>query len=143
MNNDYTGKDRRSQSNTAMRILINVQEQTHACVKSLTRDVSRNSALTISNGVKLDTSIKYNEECDKRLKTVELWKAGHEGEGKGRDKVTTSIGKKITLYSVIGTFIIAALALYFTEIKPKLDLSLGVYNKLTVIEQKYQELLKP
>ncbi|KKK70889.1 hypothetical protein LCGC14_2919410, partial [marine sediment metagenome] len=50
----YNGEEKRSQANAALRILINVQQQTHSCVKSLTKDVSRNSALTIANGVKLD-----------------------------------------------------------------------------------------
>jgi len=138
----YNGEEKRKHANTALRILINVQEQTHACVKSLTRDVSRNSALTIANGVKLDTAIKYNEECDKRLTGVELWKAGHVGEGKGRDKLSSSIGTKITLYSVIGTLIIAALAFYFTSVKPTMDKAVGVYEKVSVIEQSYQDFLK-
>ena len=131
----YNGEEKRSQANAALRILINVQQQTHTCVKSLTKDVSRNSALTIANGVKLDTAIEYNKECDKRLKTVELWRASHTGEGAGKSKLHDKINVKITLLCTIGAFVIAGFAFYYTSIKPTLD-------KNMAIVQKFQELLK-
>ena len=131
----YNGEEKRSQANAALRILINVQQQTHTCVKNLTKDVSRNSALTIANGVKLDTAIEYNKECDKRLKTVELWRASHTGEGAGKAKLHDKINVKITLLCTIGAFVIAGLAFYYTSVKPILD-------KNVVIVQKFQDFLK-
>ncbi len=138
----YNGDEKRAQANSAMRILINVQQQTHSCVKSLTKDVTRNSALTVANGVKLDTSIKYNIECDKRLKTVELWRAKHEGQGEGRDKMSSRIGTKITLGCTIGVFVIATLAFYFTSVKPTMDKAVSVYEKVIAIDKSRQEFLK-
>ncbi len=135
MTKEYNGEEKRSHVNAAMRILINVQEQTHTCVKKLGDDLSRNSAKTVANGVKLDTAISYNEKCDKRLTKVELWKAKHTGEGVGKAKLHDRINVKITLLCTIGMFIIAGLAFYYTSIKPTLD-------KNTAIVQKYQELLK-
>ncbi len=133
---EYTGKDRRSQTNTAMRILIDG-------VKTLQTDKTRNSALTVSNGVKIDGILVFNKKCDSRMTKVELWRERHVGQGEGKEKLSDRLGAKITLYSVVGTLIIAGLAFYFAELKPKLDMSLGVVNKITAIEQKYQELLKP
>lgn len=143
MSKDYNGDEKRSQVNGAMRILINIQEQTHTCVKDLGKDVRQNTSLVIANGVKLDAAIEYNKECDKRLTGVELWKAGHTGEGVGKKKFSNSVGGKITLVCTIGAFIFAAIAFYYTSIKPTLERSIGAYDKIAAIEQKYQELLKP
>ena len=143
MTKEYNGEEKRSQVNSALRILIGVQRQTHTQVIELAKSVSRNNSLVIGNGIKLDTAIEYNKECDKRLTEVELWKAGHVGEGLGKAKLTDRIGVKITLLCTVGALIIAGSAFYFAELKPALDKSTGVYNKIAAIEQKYQELLKP
>ena len=137
---EYNGDEKRSQANAALRILIDLNKQTHKCVKSLEGDLSRNSAKTVSNGVKIDGVLEFNIKCDKRMTTLELWKAGHVGEGKGRDKLSTSIGTKITLYCVIGTLVIAGLAFYYTSVKPTLEMSIGAYNKIVAIEKTSQEL---
>ncbi len=143
MSKDYNGEEKRSQVNSALRILIGVQRQTHTQVIELAKSVSRNNSLTVGNGVKLDTAIEYNKKCDERLSDVELWKAGHVGEGLGKTKLSNRIGVKITLVCTVGALFIAAAAFYFTSVKPTLDKSVDVINKIAFIEQKYQELLKP
>ena len=143
MTKEYNGEEKRSQVNSALRILIGVQRQTHTQVIELAKSVSRNNSLVIGNGIKLDTAIEYNKECDKRLTVVELWRAGHDGEGVGKAKLSSKIGVKITLLCLVGTLFIAAAAFYFAELKPALNKSVGVYDKIAAIELKYQELLKP
>ncbi len=138
----YSGDEKRTQANSAMRILIDVQKQTHTQVVGLSKSVSRNNSLIVGNGVKLDNSIAYNKKCDIRLTSVELWKAGHVGEAVGKKSVFDRTGAKITLYCIVGTLIIAAAAFYLAELKPTLDKSMGIYNKISIIEQKYQELVK-
>ena len=59
--------------NSALRVLISSQEQTHSCVKELSRDVKRNTALVVANGVRLNIVIEKTRENDDRLTGVELW----------------------------------------------------------------------
>ncbi len=94
MTKEYTGKCRRTHTNTAMRILIDG-------VKVLQGDMTRNSALTVANGVKIDGVLIFNKKCEGRMTKLELWRERHVGQGEGKEKLSTSIGAKITLYSVI------------------------------------------
>ncbi len=60
--------------NGTVGILIELQKQTHACVKELQRDVTRNTAKTVSNGVKLDSIAANFKPYKAKVDDLEIWK---------------------------------------------------------------------
>ncbi len=136
MPKEYNGEE----INSALRILINTQQQTHGCVKDLGKDVKRNTALVVANGVKLDTAIEYNKECDKRLTGVEIWKAEHEGEEKGEEKRASKFNSKTTLLCIVGGFILSIIVFWFTTIRPSIDINTGLVFEIKSIKDQLSAL---
>ncbi len=126
--------------NSALRILITNQEQTHSCVKDLSRDVQRNTALVVANGVRLDTVINETRENDVRLTDVELWKERHSGEKTGKEERRSIFSSKTTLIcTVVGTLLVL-LSMWFTLVQPALNVSAEVLSTFKALNGQLSEL---
>ncbi len=66
--------------NEEVKLIIELQKQTHSCVKTLQKEVMRNSAMTVANGLKIGTVLENCKPCRAQLAEIELWKATHTGE---------------------------------------------------------------
>ncbi len=129
--------------NSALRVLISTQEQTHSCVKELSKDVKRNTALVVANGVRLDTVIKETRENDDRITDVELWKAGHSGEKIGKEERRSIFSSKTTLIcTVVGT-LLALLGMWFSLVQPALSMNAEVLSEFKALNGQLSELEMP
>lgn len=113
------------------RLIIATQEK----VDSLAISVSRRNAVMAAIDVKVGIALAYKRECDDRLSYVEEWKNTHAGEESGKKK-------NIVLISTVAGLLIAGASFWYTTIKPTLDKSVGLINKVAFIEQIYQEQTK-
>ncbi len=126
--------------NSALRVLISTQEQTHSCVKELSKDVKRNTALVVANGVRLDTVIKETRENDDRITSVELWKATHSGEKIGKEERRSIFSSKTTLIcTVVGT-LLALLGMWLTLVQPALSMNAEVLSEFKALNGQLLEL---
>ncbi len=129
--------------NSALRVLISSQEQTHSCVKELSKDVKRNTALVVANGVRLDTVIKETRENDDRLTDVELWRATHSGVKIGKEERRSIFSSKTTLIcTVVGT-LLALLGMWFTLVQPALSMNAEVLSEFKALNGQLSELEMP
>ncbi len=126
---------------SALRILISSQEQTHSCVKELGKDVKRNTAFVVANGVKLETVIKDIEQNDVRLTNVELWSAKHVGEKTGREERRSIFSSKTTLICTIAGTLLALLGMWFTLVQPALSMNAEVLSNFKAINGQLSELV--
>lgn len=123
-----------SEEYNAISVLVDLQKQTHSCVKELSRDVKRNTALTVANGVKLETVIKESKDNNNRLDGVELWQAGHMGEAKGKEHRETRFTSRTTLICVIGGTLLTLLGLWFSFVQPALNANADLIQEVQKIE---------
>ncbi len=127
-------------TNEEANLLIELQKRTHSCVKNLDRDVKRNTALVVANGVKLDTAIDSNKKCDTRLTKIELWKATHTGEATGKVHKASRFNTKTTLICVVGVALLTLLGFWFTTVQPALNLSADMLSQFKAINGQLLEL---
>ncbi len=129
--------------NSALNVLISNQEQTHSCVKELGKDVKRNTALVVANGVRLNMVLDKSRENDTRLTDVELWKAGHSGEIIGKEKTRSRFSSKTTLICTIAGTLLALLGMWFTIVQPALNVSAEVLTQFKALNGQLSELKLP
>ncbi len=121
---------------SSVSILIDLNRQTHSCVKAFQRDLSRNTAMTVANGVMINEVKKNCTPCRAQVKELELWRAGHEGEATGCERKKRWYETKTTL---ICTIIITLLTLFggwFTYVRP----ILGMKNSMTTSLEKFEAI---
>lgn len=114
-----------------------IHEDVITCIK----EVSRAQGLIKMNYnriVKIDEEV---EKCFGKVSKMEVWKAGHVGEGKGRSKMYAIFSSKTTLLCTIGTLILGACAFYYTNIKPAADVTAGLVKEVASISQKFEEVV--
>ncbi len=136
----YDENEKRSQANSALRILIDSQKQTHSCVKSLTKEVMRNSAMTVANGVRIQTVIANCKPCKEKVAEMELWKAKHTGEASGKIHKTSKFFSNTRLICMVGGSLLALLGFWFTVVQPALDVSAEVLAQFKAINGSLSEL---
>ncbi len=120
---------------TELQLIGRLIVQTQVKVDNLAISVSRRNATIAAIEVKIETALDYKKECEDRLTNVEDWKNLHSGEESGKKK-------NIAFIITVAGLLIAGATFWYTTIKPTLDESVGLINKASFIEQKYQELLK-
>ncbi len=126
---------------SALRVLISLQEQTHSCVKELGKDVKRNTALVVANGVRLDTVINETRDNDVRLTDVELWRAKHSGVKIGKEERRSIFSSKTTLIcTVVGT-LLALLGMWYTLVQPALSVNAEVLTQFKALNGQLSELV--
>ncbi len=125
---------------SALRVLISSQELTHSCVKELSRDVKRNTALVVANGIRLDTVIKETRENDERLTDVELWKAGQSGEKIGKKEERSIFSSKTTLICTVVGMLLALLGMWFTIVQPAINTNSEVLTAFRALNGQHLEL---
>ena len=128
------------QADNAIIILLDMQKQTHSCVKELGKDVKRNTAFTVANGVKLDGVVEFEKVCDNRLKDVELWRAKHTGEAMGKTHKASRFNAKTTLVCVVAGVLLTLAGLWFTIVQPVLSINQEVLADFKAINGQLLEL---
>ncbi len=113
------------------RLIVATQKK----VDNLSISVSRRNAVMAAIDVKVGVALAYKQQCEDRLAEVEDWKNTHAGEETGKKK-------NIVLLSTVAGLLIAGATFWYTTIKPTLDKSVGLINKVAFIEQTYQEISK-
>ncbi len=123
-----------------VKLIIELQKQTHSCVKSLQREVQRNSAMTVSNGLKNGTVIANCQPCRQSVSELELWKAGHTGEATGKAHKASRFDSKTTLICVIGVALLTLLGFWFTVIQPMINVNAEMLSEFKSINGQHSEL---
>ncbi len=120
--------------------LIDLQRQTHSCVKALQRDVTKNTAKTVANGVKLDGVIKNCDPCRAKMANMEIWKAIHTGEATGKVHRASRFSTKTKLICMIGGTLLALLGFWFSTIQPAINASSESLAQFKAINGQLSEL---
>ncbi len=127
--------------NSALRVLISSQEQTHSCVKELSKDVKRNTAFVVANGIRLDTVISETRDNDERLTNVELWKEHHSGEKIGKEERRSMFSSKTTLICTVMGTLLALLGMWYTLVQPALSVNAEVLTQFKALNGQLSELV--
>ncbi len=127
-------------TNEETNILLELQKQTHSCVKSLQREVQRNSAMTVANGLKIGTVIENCKPCRKSVAEIELWKATHTGEATGKAHKASRFNTKTTLICVVGVALLTLLGFWFTTIQPAINVSAEMLSEFKALNGQHLEL---
>ncbi len=123
-----------------VKLIIELQKQTHSCVKTLQKEVMRNSAMTVANGVKIGTVIANCRPCRQSVSDLELWKAGHIGEATGKAHKASRFNTKTTLICVVGVALLTLLGFWFTTVQPAINLSADMLSEFKAINGQLLEL---
>jgi hypothetical protein len=101
--------------------ILDEQISIRSDIKGLIREVGKaNASLTLQT-LQTKQMNNYIASCEKRLTDSEIWRAKHEGNVEGKQKLFDIAGVKLTLFCTIGTFIGSIVAFYYTMIKPLID----------------------
>ncbi len=126
--------------NEEVKLIIELQKQTHSCVKTLQREVQRNSAMTVANGLKIGTVIENCKPCRAQVAEIELWKATHTGEATGKAHKASRFNTKTTLICVVGVALLTLLGFWFTTVQPAINLSADMLSEFKAINGQLLEL---
>lgn len=113
----------------------------HGDVIKCIKDVGKAHASIKINYVRLKNIDTYVVKCDDRLADLELWKAEHDGEVKGKKSKFDLFNTKTVLICTVGALIISALAFYYTSFKPTVEVTAGLIKKVDTISQNYEKVL--
>ncbi len=127
-------------SDKEISILMELQKETHSCVKELQREVARNSAMTVTNGLKIGTVIENCRPCRAQVANIELWKAGHTGEAAGKSHRASRFNMKTTLMCVIGGTLLTLLGFWFTVVQPMINVNAEMLSEFKSINGQHSEL---
>ncbi len=127
-------------SNEEIKIFIELQKETHSCVKTLQREVMRNSAMTVANGLKIETVLEGCKPCKAKVADIELWKATHTGEAAGKVHRASRFTTKTRVICTVVGVLLALLGFWFTTVQPALNLSANVLAEFKAINGQLSEL---
>ncbi len=127
-------------SEKEINILMELQKETHSCIKDLQREIMRNSAMTVANGLKIGTAIENCIPCREKMAEIDLWKAGHIGEAAGKVHKASRFNTKTTLICTIGVTLLTLLGFWFTIVQPALNVSAEILSEFKAINGQFSEL---
>ncbi len=126
--------------NGTVGIIIEMQKETHSCIKQLQRDVTRNTAKTVANGVKLDGVIAGCKPCKVSMANMEIWKATHMGEAAGKVHKASRFNTKTRVICAIAGILLALLGFWFKIVQPAIDVNAEVLTNFKAINGQLLEL---
>ncbi len=127
-------------ANEEIKIFIELQKETHSCVKTLQREVARNSAMTVANGLKIETVIENCKPCKAKVADIEIWKALHTGEAAGKVHRALRFTAKTRVMCTVVGILLALLGFWFSVVQPALNVSAEALSEFKAINGQLSEL---